>query len=70
MLFRSGLRTVWGIDLEALKARFGDELHDYFLQNAQRYFNLNYLKRDNAIVTLTHAGIFISDGIMSDLMKV
>lgn len=66
----TGLRTVWGIDLEALKARFGDELHDYFLQNAQRYFNLNYLKRDNAIVTLTHAGIFISDGIMSDLMKV
>lgn len=66
----TGLRTVWGIDLEALKTKFGDDLHDYFLQNAQRYFNLNYLKRDNAIVTLTHQGIFISDGIMSDLMKV
>ncbi len=66
----TGLRTVWGIDLEVLKTKFGDELYDYFLQNAQRYFNLNYLKRADTNVALTHKGIFISDGIMSDLMKV
>lgn len=66
----TGLRTVWGIDLEVLKAKFGVELYDYFLQNAQRYFNLNYLKRTDSNVVLTHKGIFISDGIMSDLMKV
>ena len=66
----TGLRTMWGIDLEELKTRFGDELYEYFLQNAQRYFNLNYLKRENSNVALTHKGIFISDGIMSDLMKV
>ena len=66
----TGLRTVWGIDLDVLKTNFGDELYDYFSQNAQRYFNLNYLKSENNNVTLTHKGIFISDGIMSDLMKV
>ena len=66
----TGLRTVWGIDLNVLKTKFGIELYDYFLKNAQRYFNLNYLQNDNANVTLTHKGIFISDGIMSDLMKV
>lgn len=66
----TGLRTVWGIDLEVLKTKFGNELYDYFLLNAQRYFNLNYLKRENTNVALTHKGIFISDGIMSDLMKV
>ena len=66
----TGLRTAWGIDLDVLKINFGDELYDYFLQNAQRYFNLNYLKREDAIITLTKKGIFISDGIMSDLMKV
>ncbi len=66
----TGLRTMWGVDLGVLKSRYGDELYDYFLQNAQRYFNLNYLKRENSNVTLTHKGIFISDGIMSDLMKV
>ena len=66
----TGLRTVWGIDLDVLQIKFGDKLYDYFLQNAQRYFNLNYLKRENTNVTLTQQGIFISDGIMSDLMKV
>lgn len=66
----TGLRTAWGIDLGVLKTNFGDELYDYFLKNAERYFNLNYLKRENSNVILTHKGIFISDGIMSDLMKV
>ena len=66
----TGLRTMWGIDLEVMKTKFGEELYAYFLLNAQRYFNLNYLKRENTNVTLTHKGIFISDGIMSDLMKV
>lgn len=66
----TGLRTVWGIDLEVLKSRFGDELYVYFLQNSKKYFNLQYLKKENTNVTLTHKGIFISDGIMSDLMKV
>ena len=66
----TGLRTSWGIDLDVLKSKFGDELYDYFLQNAQRYFSLNYLKKENTNITLTYQGIFISDGIMSDLMKV
>ena len=66
----TGLRTAWGIDLDVLKTNFGDELYAYFLQNAQRYFNLNYLKKEETTITLTKKGIFISDGIMSDLMKV
>ena len=66
----TGLRTIWGIDLGVLKTKFGDEIYEYFMQNAQRYFNLNYLQRDGNNVILTHKGIFISDGIMSDLMKV
>ena len=66
----TGLRTMWGINLEELDKRFGKELYDYFLSNAQRYFNLNYLIKEDSNVVLTHKGIFISDGIMSDLMKV
>lgn len=66
----TGLRTMWGIDLNELKAKFGDDLYSYFLQNAQKYFNLNYLEKENANVKLSHKGIFISDGIMSDLMNV
>lgn len=66
----TGLRTAWGIDLDVLKTNFGEELYAYFLQNAQRYFNLNYLKKEETTITLTKKGIYISDGIMSDLMKV
>ena len=61
---------MWGVDVEVLKSSFGTELHDYFMQNAQRYFHLNYLKKENTKVVLTHKGIFVSDGVMSDLMKV
>lgn len=66
----TGLRTMWGINLEELQARFGEELYTYFLKNAQKYLKLNHLKNEDNVITLTHAGIFISDGIMSDLMTV
>lgn len=64
------LRTMWGVDLAELQVRFGTKLYDYFLKNAQKYINLNYLLIKNNTITLTHAGIFISDGIVSDLMIV
>lgn len=66
----TGLRTVWGVDLHLMKREFGNKMYDYFLKNAEKYFNLNYLKKDDAKVTLTRKGIFISDGIMSDLMMI
>ncbi|MDD2552394.1 MAG: radical SAM family heme chaperone HemW [Dysgonamonadaceae bacterium] len=66
----TGLRTMWGINLEELKNRFGDEKLDYFFKNAQKYFDLNYLIRKDNTITLSHKGIFISDGIISDLMIV
>lgn len=66
----TGLRTMWGVNSEELKIKFGDELYDYFAKNAQKYFNLNYLKKKGSNITLTNKGVFISDGIVSDLMKV
>ena len=64
------LRTMWGVDLLELQSRFGKKLYDYFLKNAQKYINLNHLVIKDNTITLTHAGIFISDGIVSDLMIV
>lgn len=64
------LRTMWGVNLAELQTRFGTKLYDYFLKNAQKYINLNHLLIKNNNITLTHAGIFISDGIVSDLMIV
>ena len=66
----TGMRTMWGINIEELKNKFGDEKLDYFFKNAQKYFDLKYLIKNDNTVTLSHKGIFISDGIISDLMIV
>ncbi|MFA7140452.1 MAG: radical SAM family heme chaperone HemW [Proteiniphilum sp.] len=66
----TGLRTMWGIDLQKLKGRFGEELHDYCLENARRYIDQRLLQTEKGTLKLTREGIFISDGIMSDLMRV
>ena len=66
----TGLRTMWGINLDELQTKFGDDLYANFLEIAQKYFKLNHLRREGNTVILTRAGIFISDGIMSDLMIV
>ena len=66
----TGLRTMWGVDLNLLKEKFGQELFDYCLQNARKFIREGLLvSKDNSLV-LTREGIFISDGIMSELMRV
>ena len=66
----TGLRTMWGLDLQELRARFGEQLHRYCLENAQRYLDQKLLQSDEGVLRLTREGIFISDGIMSELMRV
>ncbi len=66
----TGLRTIWGVNLPELKQRFGEELHHYCLENAQKHINRNLLMTVKGTLKLTRKGLFISDGIMSDLMWV
>ena len=66
----TGLRTMWGLNLTELSSRFGEEFSRYCMQNAQKYLHANLLKIEGDILKLTREGIFISDGIMSDLMWV
>ena len=66
----TGLRTMWGINLTELKSRFGDELYHYCIDNARRFTDQGLLVRESGIMKLTREGIFISDGIMSELMWV
>ena len=66
----TGLRTMWGLDLTTLTTRVGEEFHRYCLQNAQKYLERKMLKVEGDRLKLTRDGIFISDGIMSDLMWV
>ncbi len=66
----TGLRTIWGVDLQQLKRDFGDDMYRFCLENAQKYIDQQLLTLQNDTLKLSNDGIFISDGIMSDLMWV
>lgn len=65
------LRTCEGMDLDALARDFGPEYLNGCLSAAQRYIADAMLERttDNRL-RLTRRGLFVSDMIMSDLMRV
>ncbi len=64
------LRTMWGIDLEEVKQTFGDNRLDYCLKMAKKHIVGGLLEKKENKLCLTEAGIFVSDGIMSDLLLV
>lgn len=64
------LRTAYGIPTELLKNVFGETLYNYCMRMASSYLKQGLLTWDHHILKLTEKGIFISDGIMSDLLWV
>ncbi len=67
----TGLRTMWGVNLNKLKTVFGKARYQYCMANAQKYLDKKLLEITNEdTLSLTREGLFISDGIMSDLMWV
>lgn len=66
----TGLRTMWGIRLNDIRRLFGESYLLYFLTQADTYLRRSLLVRDGETIRLSREGIFISDGIMSDLLRV
>lgn len=66
----TGMRTKWGVNLSELESLFGAKMKAFCLKNAQKYLDQGFLTEKDNILKLTRQGIFISDGIMSDLMWV
>ena len=66
----TSLRTRRGIDLPTLITCFGQELSDYCTSMAVPYLKSNKLEQQDNHLRLTREGIFVSDGIISDLMFV
>lgn len=65
------LRTKEGFLSSELEHRFGKELFAYCLRQAERYIASGMLLREeNDRIRLSEKGIFVSDSIMCDLMKV
>ena len=66
----TSIRTCWGMPLSRLRSDFGEELYRYGLRMAQPHLNQGMLEICEDVLRLTRKGIFVSDGIMSDLMWV
>lgn len=64
----TALRTAWGVSLPTLKEEFGEKLYRYCLKNASSYLKNGLLEIKKDALRLTRKGIFVSDGIMSDLL--
>ena len=66
------IRTSDGLNLAQLKNDFGDTRTKQLLSTAKKYLDkrLLSLDRKHNILRLTRNGIFVSDGIMSDLMEI
>ncbi len=66
----TALRTARGLPLGTLRREFGDALADYCLRMAEAYLQSGRLEVQHNHLRLTRPGIFVSDGIMSDLLWV
>lgn len=66
----TALRTRKGLYLPELKQRFGDPLYRYCLEQSAAHLQNGTLRLNGNQLELTTEGIFVSDGIMSDLMWV
>ena len=64
----TGLRTMWGIRLNDIRTLFGEDKLSYLNQQAKSYLQKGLLLQQHDTLTLSKEGIFISDGIMSDLL--
>lgn len=69
-LILTSLRCMWGLNLNELIKNFDEEYYNYCLNLAKKYIEQETLLLENNHLKLTKKGIFISDSIMSDLMKI
>jgi putative oxygen-independent coproporphyrinogen III oxidase len=61
------LRTQWGINLKEVKVLFGENHHDYLIEQAQLHVDNQLLYVDGNSLKVSKKGKFLSDGIASDL---
>lgn len=69
-LVLTSLRTMWGLNLHRVEQLFGSDRLRYCLQQAGPYLDSGHLKKKDSHLIVTPEGVFISDGIMSDMLYV
>jgi len=63
----TGLRTVWGINADEIKIKFGNNYHIHFLNSIQNYLNNKTVELNSGNYTLTFKGKLLADAIASEL---
>lgn len=66
----TSIRTEWGMPLSKLRKEYGEKLYRYCLRMADPHLKQGMLEIKEDQLKLTREGIFISDGIMSDMLWV
>lgn len=68
--FFTALRTREGIDLETVSALFGDDCKAWLVSRAEKFVRNGLLQYQGSHLSLTRRGIYVSDMVMSDFMRV
>lgn len=66
----TGLRTIWGVSESFIGNEFSEKYLVYFRATKDRYKQSGHLLEAAETITLSAAGLFISDQIMADFMVV
>jgi len=66
----TGLRTIWGVDLNRIENEFGSEILTYLKKQAAKFLGDGLLSMDGDILKTTTKGKFLTDGIASDLFLI
>jgi len=66
----TGLRTIWGVNVNRVATEFGNEFKNYLLEEADKYIVKGLLVVQDNILTTTREGKFLADGLASDLFFV
>jgi oxygen-independent coproporphyrinogen-3 oxidase len=65
----TGLRTMWGVDLDKVKTNFGIKHYEYLLLHSEKHREEDLLYIEDNKLKATQKGKFLSDGIAADLFK-
>ena len=66
----TGLRTIWGCDLNFIALQFGETEKQRLIKEAAKFIDQNLLEINNNILLTTAKGKFLADGIAADLFLV
>jgi oxygen-independent coproporphyrinogen-3 oxidase len=63
----TGLRTIWGVNIERVENEFGLLYRNYLEAEAANFITQGLLANDNGTIKTTKKGKFLADGLASDL---